>query len=326
MNNRSQSVLVGVFAGLASTILALGSGDVSFLSIVLSACVTLPVLIAGLGWSNNAGTLAAATAAILVAVLVTPLNALLFTATTLAPAAWIAHLSNLSRPAEEVGGPQGQTAWYPLSGIMLQLCGLASLSLVIAGAVTGYGEETIRPMVDAMMTMMSEQNPDLVLEDINSDETVAFLTRVVPATMAAFLVMFQFAGWYVSCAIVRMSGRAKRPADFIPSDLRMPRAALLAFGGGLILELVGGVASLIGSVIIGAFAGGFMMAGLAMLHNRLVQSAWRLLALWLTYMAILILFPFPLIAFLFVGMLGTARSLPPSSPGTGPTNSNNQTT
>lgn len=324
MNSRTQSLLVGLVAGLASALLIMGSGDFSALSILLSACATLPILIAGLGWSNLAGAVSVATATGIVAATVSPLGAVMIAVTTLAPAAWIAHLSNLARPAEELGGPQGKLAWYPLSGIMLHLCGLVSLSLIILGVVIGYGEDTIRPFVDSFIDIMGEQNPEFEPDDASKNEMTAFMTRVLPAAQSAIWVMILFAGWYVACGIVRVSGRAKRPTDIIPADLRMTRPALFVFGAGLALGFIGGAAGLIGSVICGAFAGGFMLAGLAMLHHRLSGSSWRGLALWFTYTMIVVLFPLPLLVFLFGGMFGTARTAPPSSSGPGPSNSNNQ--
>ncbi|MEX3008201.1 DUF2232 domain-containing protein [Hoeflea sp. TYP-13] len=324
MNSRTQSLLVGLVAGLASALLVLASGDWSALSVLLSACATLPVLIAGLGWSNFAGTVSVAAATALIAVTVSPLGAVMIAVTTLGPAAWIAHLSNLARPAEELGGPSGQMAWYPLSDIMLHLCGLVSLSLIILGIVIGYGEETVRPFVDYFIEVMGEQNPDFKPDDVSADEMAAFMTRVLPAAQAAMWVLILFAGWYLACGIVRVSGRAKRPADIIPTGLRMSRIAMLIFGAGLALGFVGGPIGLIGSVISGAFAGGFILAGLAMLHHRTFGRPWRFLALWFTYAAIFILFPLPLIVFLFTGLFETVRTAPLSPPGSGSSNSSNQ--
>ena len=50
----------------------------------------------------------------------------------------------------------------------------------------------------------------------------------------------------------------------------------------------------------------------------------KFLALWFTYTAIIILFPLPLIVFLFTGMLETVRATPPSPPGPDADESNNQ--
>ena len=49
MNSSTQSLIVGIVAGLASALLVMGSGEMSALSVILSAGAMLPVLIAGLG-------------------------------------------------------------------------------------------------------------------------------------------------------------------------------------------------------------------------------------------------------------------------------------
>ncbi len=42
-------------------------------------------------------------------------------------------------------------AWYPLSGIVLHLCGLITVSVIILGTMIGYGPELVSQMVDLMM-------------------------------------------------------------------------------------------------------------------------------------------------------------------------------
>lgn len=328
MNDRTQSLLVGLVAGLASAILLLGSGGATGLSLFLALCAMLPILIAGLGWSNYAGALAVVVAAIMIAVLLSPQNALTVSASTLIPAAWIAHLSNLARPAEEVGGQAGQLAWYPLSGILFQICGLVSLFLVIAGMLVNYGEELLLPMVEFMYETLAEQDPSLALPADEKAQAIAestsMLTRVLPISMAGTLVFFQFTSWYVACSIVRVSGRAKRPADYIPAELRMPRAALLVLGVGLVLLFVGGTVGLIGGVVTGAVGSGFVLTGLAILHQKLAAKPWKLAVLWLIYLSFIFLHVIWLIVFMFAGLLGTGREARSASSGPGPTDSNNQ--
>ncbi|WP_419910551.1 DUF2232 domain-containing protein [Hoeflea sp.] len=318
MNSKTQSLLVGLVGGVASALLILGSGNLSPLSVLLSACAMLPILIAGLGWSNFAGAVSVIAGTLVIAVAISPLGALMVAVTTLLPAAWIAHLSNLARPAEEIGGPQGKLAWYPLSDIMLHICGLVSLSLVILGYAVGYGEEIVAEVVENLFAVLGDQNPEFQPGTEGQSEMVAFMTRVLPALQSAMWVIILFTAWYLACGIVRVSGRAKRPADFIPAALRMSRLALLIFGVGLALSFIGGTLGLIGAAISGAFAGGFMLAGLAMLHHRTLGRTWRFVALWFSYMAIFILFPLPLIIFLFAGLFDTARTAPLSASGPPP--------
>ncbi len=315
MNVKPQSLLVGLVAGLASALLVLGPGNMTALSVLLSIFATLPVLIAGLGWSNVAGVTAVVTGTAIIAVVLSPISALMVAITTLVPAAWIAHLSNLARPAEELGGPQGQLAWFPLSDIMLHLCGLLTASLIVAGAVAGYGEAIVGEVVDSLFSMIQEQNADFQPGSADRAEMVSFMTRLLPAVYASMQVMILFSAWYIASAVVRASGRAKRPADLIPVALRMSRLALLALGAGLLLSLAGGTLGLIGATVAGGFAGGFILAGLAMMHSWTMGRPWRPMALWLSYAAVIMFFPLPLLLFLFAGLLETARTSPLSSAG-----------
>jgi len=314
MKSSTQSLLVGLVAGAASAFLVLGSSNFSVLAVLLSAFATLPVLIAGLGWSNLAGAVSVASAAAIVGVAVSPLAAIMVAVTTLGPAAWIAHLSNLARPAEEIGGQQGQLAWFPLSDIMLHLCALVSISLIILGFAIGYSPEMIGAVVNDLFSILEEQNPDFRPDESVRGDMIAFMTRFLPAVQGMMLVIILFTAWYLASAIVRASGRAKRPADSIPATLRMSRRSLVALAIGLALSFLGGTIGYIGSAISGAFAGGFTLAGLAMLHQRTIGRPWRFLALWSTYTAIVILFPLPLVIFLFAGLFDTARTGPTTPP------------
>lgn len=315
MKTTPQSLLVGLVAGSASAFLVLGPGNPSLLSVLLSVFATLPVLIAGLGWSNVAGGIAVLSGAVVIAVVQSPLEGALVAATTLLPAAWIAHLSNLARPAEELGGPQGQMAWYPLSDIMLHLCGLVAVSLIMAGSVIGYGADIIGGPVDALFAMMQQQNPEIQLDSADRTAVIAYFTRLLPIIAAATQVMILFCSWYIASAVVRISGRARRPADVIPVGLRMSRLSMLVLGAGLLLCLASGPLGLVGSTVTGAFAGGFILAGLALVHHRTSGSPWRPLVLWTTYLAFLPFIPLPQLIFFFVGLLETARTSPLSSTG-----------
>ncbi len=309
MNMTTQSVLVGLVAGLASALLMLGGGGFSALSVILSLFATLPVLIAGLGWSNAAGSVAVASAFAIVAVTVSPLAAAMLAVTTLVPAAWIAHLANLARPAEELGGPTGQLAWYPLSDMMLHLCSLVTLSLIILGIASGYGEELVGEILDVMNVMFQEQGSEIAFDASDREDWIATMARLLPAAQAMIWVTFLFFSWYLASAIVRVSGRSKRPADDIPASLRMSRLAILIFGAGLLISFANGPIGWIGSALSGAFAGGFILSGLAMLHYRTRGRPWRPIVLWFAYLAI-ILFTVPLVFFLIIGLLETARNSP----------------
>jgi hypothetical protein len=313
MNFNSGSLMVGLLAGIAAALLCISAGEPTPISILLFAAATLPILIASIGWTNSAGFLAAAVAGGIVSAFVSPMAGLVFTVTTLAPAAWIGHLANLARPAEELGGPAGAYAWYPIADILFHLCILVSLGLTIIGMAMGYGEEMIGDVVDQFFAVMSEQDPDLALSDDERATYARFFLAALPVVQGALWVLILFGALYVAMGIVRLSGRARRPKDDMPESLRMSRLSLYVFGIALAMTFLGGAIGLIGATMAGAFATGFMLSGFAIMHHRTRGRTWRPIALWGAYLLV-VLFTLPLVFFLVSGMIETARAVPLSKP------------
>jgi hypothetical protein len=303
------SLLIGLLAGFATALLSLSAGTPSSLSFFLLSCVTLPVFIASLGWGDIAGAISVAVACALIAFGLSPVVALMLLVTSLGPAAWIGHLANLARPAEEVGGPDGGLAWYPLSAIMLQLAGLVTLGLIVFGLIVGYGSEIVGHIVDAFLQVVEQQDASYRPDPKVVAEMKTFLVHALPAVQGAVWVILLFAACYIAAALVRISGRGHRPRDDVPAGLKMPRVALIPLAIGLVLAFLDGVPSFIGSAICGAFGAGFMLSGFAVLHDRTRGLAWRFAALWLAYVTV-ILFTIPLVLFFFAGLLETAGAIP----------------
>jgi hypothetical protein len=321
MTQQSTSLLVGLLAGVSAALLLVSAGSSSSLLFVqLSvAAMALPILIAGLGWSNLASIVAVASATALIGLLATPQGALIFAVVALAPAAWIAHLSNLARPAEEIGGPEGAVAWYPLSDIFLRIAICVCIGVVGVGLATGNLPEQIDQLFDMSVAMLKDSNPsyEFSAEELAQMKqlTLLVLPKVVAATTAATWVTILLGCWYVASAIVRQSGRSKRPKDDLPSQLRMPRAGVIALAAGVALSFMQGSAALIGWTLIGAFGMGFIVAGFAIAHHRTRGKPARGLLLWVAYLST-VLFTVPLAFFLFLGLFDTARTL--TATGSGP--------
>ena len=308
MIQQSTSLLVGLLAGVSAALLLVSAGSPSSLSFILFAAAALPILIAGLGWSNLASIVAVVSAMAVIAIATTPQAALVSAITTLAPAAWIAHLSNLARPAEEIGGPEGAVAWYPLSDIFANIAGCVCFGLIAVGVAMGYGPDFVGQLVEAFVSTLKASTPDYQPSAAGVAEMKQFFLYALPAIQAAMWVLILLAGWYVASAIVRMSGRSKRPKDDIPSQLRMPRLGAIALAiGGAMSFLEGGI-GLVGWTLIGAFGIGFVVAGFAIAHHHTRGKPARALMLWAAYLSSVI-FTLPLAFFLFLGLFDTARNL-----------------
>ena len=220
------SAVIGVIAGIASALLLAGAHQPSTFSLVLIAAASLPILIAGLGWSNIASIAAVASACVVISVTTSPLAALSAALTSLAPAAWIAHLNNLARPATEIGGPEGRTAWYPLSDILFHVSALMTVALIILGLLVGYGPEMASQMVDMIIKLLNEQDPSINITPDIIARMKAILVNLLPVMQGAMWVGILFGMYALARSIVRLSGRSKRPADDFAAQLRMPRTGL----------------------------------------------------------------------------------------------------
>lgn len=302
------SALVGLLSGAAAAFLLTSAQTPSYLSFVLIASGSLPVLIAGLGWSNVASVTAVLVATGLIAAISAPLAAFSAFLTSLAPAAWVAHLACLARPAEEVGGPEGGLAWYPLSDILFHVCALVTAAMVILGYIVGYGPDLAARLVEAIAEAMKESNPELAPTPEMMSDLTTLMLKALPVIQGAMWVIILFAMFYVAGFIVRASARGRRPKDDIPSQLRMPRIGLPAFAGGIVLTFLPGPVDLIGWAVVGTFGAGFVLSGFALFHDRSRGKPWRLPALWLAYLSVAA-FTLPALVFLAFGLSATARTM-----------------
>nr|WP_281977622.1 DUF2232 domain-containing protein [Pseudorhizobium flavum] len=304
----NQTVLpVGILAGVVATLLALGAMAQLSFAVVIYAASALPILIAGLGWGNRAAITAIITAGALGALMVSPPFAATMAVFTLVPAGWLSHLANLARPASEIGGPDRLLAWYPLSDILLHLCGLVTLGMIALGVVIGYGPDLTNELVDMMTTAFQAQDPSFAPDPASLEQTKQMFVLMLPMVQAGLWVLMLFAAFYIAIRVVSRSARALRPREDIPSALRMNRNALFVLLGGILLTFLGGVPAMIGATVFGAFAGGFLMAGFASLHFRSKGKDWRLPVLVLAYISSLLVLPAFLI--LVLGLADTRRAV-----------------
>lgn len=308
MNLDTKSIGVGILAGFASAVLLMSAGQPSFLSVFLFAASALPIFIAGFGWSNQASITAVIFGFAGFAIFVGIQSAIVNTVIALAPAAWIAHLSTLARPASEMGGPNDQLVWYPLPQILLHASTMMVLTTVFIGWMIGYGPELSGQLVDAFTGILSQQGNNS-LEPQNILATKALLAMLIPMIQSAMWVVIIFSAWYFAGHIVRMSGRAKRPRDTIHIHLRMPKIGILFLFAGLLLIFLGGSIAYIGAAMVGGFGAAFMLSGLAVFHHKTVGRAWRGVAIWAVYASIL-LFTLPVLIFVIVGLFATDKHAP----------------
>ena len=304
----NQTVLpVGILAGVVATLLALGAMAQLSFAVVIYAASALPILIAGLGWGNKAAVTAIITAAALGAILVSPPFAATMAVFTLIPAGWLSHLANLARPAAELGGPDSQLAWYPVSDILLHLCSLVTVAKIALGVVHGYGPELTDELVDLMTSAFQAQDPSFAPDPASLAQTKAMFVLMLPMIQAGLWVVLLFAAFYLAIRVVSRSPRPRRPREDMPSALRMSRKSMLVVLGGIVVTFFSGVPAMIGATLCGAFGAGFLMAGYASLHFRSKGKDWRIPGLVLAYISALLVLPAFFI--LVLGLADTRRTI-----------------
>lgn len=302
-----QLLLIGLIAGLTAALLVLGANAQPSFSSILYAASALPVLIVGLGWGNVAAIAAVATAAVIGALVISPMFAVAMAIFTLLPAGWLSHLANLARPASEIGGPDDLMAWYPLSDILLHLCALVSVAVIFLGVMIGYGPELTGQMVDLLMASVADRDPTLAADPASVEQIKGMMVLLLPIVQGGMWVMMLFAAYYIAMRVVSASGRALRPREDLPSSLRMNRNATFVFLAGIVACFVGGVPALIGATICGTFGAGFLLAGFGALHLRTRGKDWRLPVLVLAYLATPMVLPAFII--LVLGLADTRRTV-----------------
>ena len=313
MKQLNQTVLIaGILAGICAAFLTLGATAQSSMSFLLYAASAMPVLVAGLGWGNAAAIVAVLSAGFLGALAVSPLFAVTIAIFTLIPAGWLSHLANLARPAAEIGGPKDLMAWYPLSGIILHLCGLITVSVIILGTMIGYGPELVSQMVDLMMASVQASESTFKPDPTALAQTKSLLVLMLPMIQGGLWVMLLFAAYYFASRMVRSFGKGLRPREDIAAALRMHRNAIFIFLGGIVLTFFGGIAAMVGAVLCGTFGAGFIMAGYASLHHRSKGKDWRWPVLVLAYLSAVFMFPLFFILLLGLSDVRSTISLTPA--------------
>lgn len=298
---------IGALAGLTAALLVYGATVQPLLFILFGALSALPILIVGLGWGNMAVIAAVVVAGLVGTIAQSVYFGLFVVLLTLIPA-WLSHLANLARPASELGGPDNLMAWYPLSDIMLHLCGLAAVVIIVAGAVMGYNADLVGQVVDLYVRAVNEQQPALPLDPIAIQKTKSLMLYAIPVAWGMIWVMMLLAAYYVATRIVAASSRNLRPREDIPSALRMNRNAIFVFLVAIVAIFFGGVLALIAAAVLGAFGAGFIVSGFASLHYRTRGKDWRIPMLVICYLMSFLL-TLPLFIVLVLGLYDIRKAI-----------------
>lgn len=313
MNINGQDILIGLIAGAATALLCLGVATGSGLSILLYLLSAVPIMVAGLGWSLAASIVATIVATVAVFIIANEMTALFVILTTALPAAACAYWMTLSRPADEIGGPQGKLVWFPIADVLFRLCLMIGAAFIIIGFAINYGPELMKPVLDELVVNLQQNNPDFAFSPEARIQFDAAVVGMMPFMQPLMWTCVMVGNLYIALKITATSGQLKRPKDDFTMAMRMPKPALVPLGIAALLSLLGGAAGLGASAILGGLSAGFMLAGYALFHAYTRGKPWRPFGIFVLYFATVLTMLPPFLMF-FIGLFSLARNMPLSNP------------
>ncbi len=284
MNNQ---IITGLAAGAIAALLYFAVSTGTALSFVLFYVAPLPVILAGLGWGAATGFIAAVSGSLLAAAAVGPVLGLAFLVGCSLPAAWLARLALMSRPADESGGA---VEWYPAGRLMIWAAGMGSAVILVAIALQG-GAESFRLSVQHGIALLIDDGAGGMFglpEDVDRDQLAAVLSVMLPPVSAAVWTMTMVFNLWLAARIAIASGRLDRPMPEITA-IDYPPAAAMAFGAALVVSFLPGFVGLAGAVIAATLTVAYVIVGLSVIHVITRDMAGRQFLLAALYVTLLVL-------------------------------------
>jgi hypothetical protein len=308
MKPSANPILIGVIAGLVAAMLMAGAGYVSLLSVLLMIAAIAAIFVAGMGFGLVSSVTAVATASLASAALIGNPATIIAMAVQLSPAVVMSYLANLARPADELGGPEAAMAWFPLSDIML--AGAVISAIATSGVLLLHPdlEAAYGVLADLILELVGRSSPEVAF-NLSRAELMGYLHVLFPLTQGWQMMVALFAGFYFAMRILTAARRNTRPREDIPSSLRMNRLSIAVFFAGIALMFAGDRLAVIGASFVGAIAGGYLLAGYAIVHNLLRGKSYGLPALIIVYLVSVFVWPLAFIIFLAGGLANPRRAI-----------------
>lgn len=295
----------GAVSALMFSIVATGSP----LSLALYAAAPLPVLIAALGFTHQAGLAAAITATLAVVLIFSPIAGLAYAIAIGIPSWGLGLAVNLAREHN------GKTEWYPLSRILVWIIGISVFLTLVGALALAPDYPSFLAAFDDFVDGIEAVDPTIFdgLDAVARGNAIASLSRLIafiaPPISAAISVVSFVVLIYAAARIVKASSRLPRPWPDL-ARITLPRAAIVI----LVLSIAGSVllpdyAGLLSRITLAALTMGFCLEGLAFVHliSRPLKSRRPVLAM--LYFTFVALPGWPILGFALVGIADAWFSL-----------------
>jgi Predicted membrane protein (DUF2232) len=306
-----QGFIIGLGSGLVSALLFFSAANGGpWLRLLLVLLTPLPPLLAGLGWGWLPAAVGALAGSLAIAAFAVSLPlGVAYLLTIGLPAAGLAYLAYLSRPADSA--PDGRE-WYPVGRLLAAMSLYAGALPVLALLWTGGSFDVLRPEAAEMVRAAFKQSGDPRLQAPTDEQVEAFADLVVavaPSAMAVYWLLIMTANLYLAGRIVGASGHLARDWPDLPS-LAYPAGFSLLLGVALLAAAFApGAIGVAGTSFTGALLFAHLLAGLALVHFLARRGARWLI--WVVYAALLlpVLAPYAAVLVTAAGLIEPALKL-----------------
>ena len=316
-----QSLLLGIAAGIVSAIVfASATTGPALPRVFLFLLTPFPLYLAGLGLGVVPAAAGAATAALAILSVSSPVTASIFAANAALPALVLTHLSRLSRTED------GTEYWYPTGRVVAIAAVLAASTtaalLIISGADEAALVEKLKPViVDFLKTQMPSGPDGPALSDIQIEAIATGTVPLLPGFISILLMMMSLLSLWLAGRTTLASGRLRRPWPLL-AEMELPPGSALALLASTLLARLGGKLGPLAGCFAGTFQFAFALQGLAVAHYVTLGSPWRNFLLSALYAALIILTPYVIGLLALAGLAETIfryrwakpRSPPPGAP------------
>ena len=216
--------VVAIGAGCAAALLFVVSAQSSVLAMALAYFAPLPIMIATLGWGLDAGAVAAAISAAVLALVAEPLSALAFAASVAAPA-WALAAFAVTPLARYLSRQKPDAPAHASVGAIVSLAalfGMLGAAAVLTTIIVLYGgyREGARHVVDAVAALATDAIDGA--GNLTPREFAETLVRFGPAAIAASTLLMLCLNLYAAARSTQVSRNLPRPWADLPTSLVLP--------------------------------------------------------------------------------------------------------
>jgi hypothetical protein len=321
-------------AGLAATLLLVSLRQGAAAALLLAALSPLPLMIATLGFGQSTGLAAVGLAVASFIALMTSsapqalttdvllaagLNGLIFAVCEALPAWWLARLLSLG-PGQPVfpwsgahANPDKPVGYYRLGLVVLQAALIAFLIVAVTTSLAALGQPNYGSFIDKVAkdiapTLAQALGPHELPNGIDLMGVARLIAKAMPPVAACTVFLVFLLNLWLAGRVVQISNRLPRPWPDIAREMEVPRVLAMVLLVAVAACFLKGLAGLIATIAAAVLGVVFALQGLAVVHDLSRGSRFRGAILFILYLTLALLMPWPLLIFTFVGLLEAAFS------------------